>query len=373
MKTTYKTFYLASLLGVIPAAGLWLTAILVKEGIMEPTGVLTGYPAGIHAEQMFALFMLPMAAGFIFEQWGSWIFRKNSARLIYLIGIISLLPLSYLEERTPFYGLGLVLTLPLLYSILDRGFHNLSEKLALRLAQTALLCAAAGLFFLFSFSFSKTPGLFNAGHSLLYYGFFPALYAAFVARFRSRYMAESAPKLPSHRMIFILLAIYLFSFILEFYIFVISKSRFPLQYGAWIRLVVLLVLIAGMLPLFRPAMYKKSPEFHLMLAAWSFILGLGGHALVEETRAHYAHFFFAGSLTYLAIIWVKELPEFDKKRLSTLARWGVPLILFLAAFTRGTVHMLVSKVFYSHLLYASISLIIAAVWQFVRIVRSKDS
>ncbi len=364
----------AGILGAVLALGIWIPAFFIKGGYLLGNKVFTGYPAVLHSEQIFALFVLPLLTFFIlraptFSGDRESPEAKGGVPMYLLIGQALMIPLSFAPERMPFHLVFAACALGLFAFAYNqaktRANMGAVDVTALLLGTALFLQAAATLLLLFTPSAAQGGGLHRLGRLILFYGVMPPALAGLGMSVRAT-PEDKGDKIRAY----VLLAVFAGTFVWDLIALLLFRDR-PSLAGELLRLLTFAFLLPRFFPL--RAWASRGARGFLVLGALLLTLaGLGGHLFDSVHGVHLAHLYFVGGIGLLLVMsgdgfaWARGEETFRR------AGWTIAVLFIVAALTRATAHFW-PRIFYSHLLYAAVLQMAAlAAWLFV-LLKRRDS
>ena len=353
--------------GLLITVSVWVPAWLVTGGYMKAFYTLNGYPAQMHHEMAAGIFFLPVLSFLLFrnlEKTRVFGIQLDAYRVLAgSAGITLLLMILSIVQQRIFFHVLLLFFFSILWILHGQIEKSDSQgKKSEDFLNFSLLMGSAGSLLFLVFDLTNQSNAYLTGKIFIYYGSMNLAFIYFFAR-----LSGGLVQFRSHQWSLIL---YIISLFYEFISLIFIKERPPIIIGAGIRAAISLYWIFSFVKI-QNIRKIKAWNILLWLSAFYYGIGMTGSAIFSEDGVHFAHFFFAGSLTFvlLSSLITKEISE-SKSGMSLV--WTVLFLAMLAGATRGAANLIPSS-YQSHLLYSSISMTTAAILYILYFLKKKFS
>lgn len=371
----YRLFFPISILGAMIGVSVWIFAwMLQKQWIQYVTNP---YPVAHHINFMTALFLLPVAKGFIFTAiprfTGTNFVTNKELTLLSLLQFFILTFVFFYEDSFLFYSFQ-SLDFGILFLFLIHRFKISKVKISsyLHFLSGGFFLGLLGSIFQFLSIIYQNSFLFQYGKDFIFYGMIPCIIFGTGTRMipmivntenpaaKMEWMKKAEEQRFAKPFTVLLIAFFLFEIILASlsipYILTILKG---------IRFIIYIIWIIQFFHIFEFSNFKGKLARTILFSCYMFILGLAGYSFGLQYSAHLAHLYLIGGLSLLVLSIMTRVTlshgggDMAIEKNSNIFYWIMGLI-FIAAITRGFVFTFPALTT-SHLAYAAIIYILALI------------
>lgn len=328
------------------------------------------FPSSLHALLMMAGFILSFANGFLMTAVPKFTQTReaNYKEMIYAALPLLFVPISFFW--TSIWGLYFlfILNLFVLSIFVFRRFYSTEgfPPESFLFIRFALLSGFLGLTFLFLSNLTfLPPTLYIFGKILFYQGFPSILILGIGGRLIPGIlgMEMNIPFFKNRNWRREKILHFYTSIGIAFLLSIAIEAFIHFETGRLLRALLITWMVFIFWKIHTPPIIRSKLTWSLWISAWTFLLGSWG-SLWTEYYVHFAHLFYIGGVGLMTLMISTRVTlahggynniEIEKK--SHLYWWIVGMAL-LAALTRVTAG-LIPVIYYSHLLYASITWILS--------------
>jgi|GEM_PF-1838499 len=371
----YRIFFPISILGAMVGVSVWIFAWLLQKQWIQ--FVVNPYPVTHHINLMTALFLLPVAKGFIFTAiprfTGTNFVTNKELTLLSLLQFLILTFVFFYEDSFLFYSFQ-SLDFGILFLFLIHRFKISKVKFSsyFYFLSGGFFLGLLGSLLQLSSIILQSSFLFQYGKDFIFYGMIPCIIFGTGTRMipmivntenptaKMEWMKKAEEQKLAKPFNILLISSFLFEIILASlsipYIPIILKG---------IRFIIYTVWIIQFFHIFAFSDFKGKLARTILSSCYIFILGLAGYSFGLIYSAHLAHLYLIGGLSLLILSIMTRVTlshgggDMMIEKNSNIFYWIMGLI-FIAAITRGFVFIFPALTT-SHLAFAAILYIIALI------------
>ncbi len=371
----YRIFFPICIFGAMTGVSLWIFAWIMQKQWISLS--VNPYPVMHHVNIMTALFLLPVAKGFVFTAiprfTGTNFVTNKELTLFAFLQFFIITFVFFYEDSFLFYSFQ-SLDFGILFLFLLHRFRISKVKLSgylYFLAGGFFLGLLGSVFQLISLFFERAF-FFQYGKDFIFYGMIPCIIFGTGTRMIPMIVNTENPaakmewmkKAESQTIGKPFLILFVLSFLLEMILNPFVNSFISILFKG-IRFIICTIWIIKFFHILEFSSFKGKLARTILFSCYLFIAGLAGYSFGLQYSAHLAHLYLIGGLSLLVLSIMTRVTlshgggDMAIEKNSNIFYW-IMLLIFIAAITRGFVFTFPALTT-SHLAYAAILYILALV------------
>lgn len=371
----YRFFFPISIFGAMAGVSLWILAWIMQKQWVSLSA--NPYPVMHHINIMTALFLLPVAKGFVFTaipRFTGTNFVTNIELTIFsFLQFFTLTFVFFYEDSFLFYSLQ-SLDFGILFLFLVHRFRISKVKLSgyLYFLTGGFFLGLLGSLFQLASIFIERAFFFQYGKDFIFYGMIPCIIFGTGTRMIPMIVNTENPaakmewmkKAESQNIGKSFLILLILSFLLEMILAQFVNPFVSILFKG-IRFIICTIWMVKFFHILEFSNFKGRLARTILFSCYLFIIGLAGYSFGLQYSAHLAHLYLVGGLSLLVLSIMTRVTlshgggDMAIEKNSNIFYWIMGLI-FIAAITRGFVFTFPALTT-SHLAYGAILYILALI------------